>query len=100
MKGIISSMERVEHLRRLFLSVETKMENCWITELLTTLPIFQKLNWDQMSAHTVNMILLVNVSLNETHDDKNGSLVDFSQWKKILDKLKNMPWTSNFRSRD
>lgn len=32
-----------------------------------------------MSAHTVNMILLVNVSLNETHNDKNGSLVDFSQ---------------------
>lgn len=40
-----------------------------------------------MSVHTVNMILLVSVSLNETHDDKNGSLVDFSQRKKIIDKF-------------
>lgn len=29
-----------------------------------------------MSAHTAKMILLVNVSLNETHDGKNDSLVD------------------------
>lgn len=31
MKGIIHSLEKVEHLRKLFLSVETKMENCQIT---------------------------------------------------------------------
>lgn len=45
-------------------------------ELLVILLGFQKLNWEQMSAHTVKMILLVNVSLNETHVDKNDSLVD------------------------
>ena len=52
------------------------MENSNNCELLGILPGFQKLNWEQMSAHTVKMILLVNVSLNETYKDKNDSVTD------------------------
>lgn len=61
------------------------MENCQIIgSCLQFPPGIKKLNWEQMSSHTGKMILLVNVSLNETHYDKNGSLVDSKSKEKNI----------------
>ena len=69
--------------------------------MLGILSGFQKLNWEQMSAHTVKMILLVNVSLNEIYNDKKLFCSRLPvKGKEILDRLKAMPCYSNFRSRD